>query len=419
MTDNVTADPGTGGATFASDEIGGIHYTINKLTFGPLDSQTLAIAGNGVTTAGTQRVTISSDSTGQLKLAAGVAEIGNVKNSGIFAVQSTLNAETTKVIGTVNIAAAQTIAVTNGGTFVVQSTLQAGTAEIGKLAAGVAEIGNVKNSGTFLVQAAQSGIWDLRNITGTVTLPTGAATSAGQLADGHNVTVDNAAGAAAVNIQDGGNSITVDNGGTFQVQATLDAETTKVIGTINMSAGQTIDVTNGGTFVTQATLQAGTAEIGKLAAGVAEIGNVKNSGTFVVQSTLQAGSNLIGDVGLSGARTSGGTTLYKNIDVDESEDAVKASAGQVYWIHAINLTATVVFLKLYNATVASVVVGTTVPDLTFPVPANSTTGAGFTLSIPNGIEFDTAITIAGTTGVADNDSGAPAANALVVNLGFA
>jgi hypothetical protein len=41
-------------------------------------------------------------------------------------------------------------------------------------------------------------------------LPTGAATSAGQLPDGHNVTVDNAAGGSAVNIQDGGNSITVD-----------------------------------------------------------------------------------------------------------------------------------------------------------------------------------------------------------------
>lgn len=41
-------------------------------------------------------------------------------------------------------------------------------------------------------------------------LPTGAATSAAQLPDGHNVTVDNAAGGSAVNIQDGGNAITVD-----------------------------------------------------------------------------------------------------------------------------------------------------------------------------------------------------------------
>jgi len=38
----------------------------------------------------------------------------------------------------------------------------------------------------------------------------GVATAANQLPDGHNVTVDNAAGAGAVNIQDGGNSITID-----------------------------------------------------------------------------------------------------------------------------------------------------------------------------------------------------------------
>lgn len=41
-------------------------------------------------------------------------------------------------------------------------------------------------------------------------LPSGAATAALQLPDSHNVTVDNAAGAAAVNVQDGGNSVTVD-----------------------------------------------------------------------------------------------------------------------------------------------------------------------------------------------------------------
>lgn len=39
---------------------------------------------------------------GTVGLVAGVAEIGNVKNSGTFAVQATLSAETTKVIGTVN-----------------------------------------------------------------------------------------------------------------------------------------------------------------------------------------------------------------------------------------------------------------------------------------------------------------------------
>ena len=52
-------------------------------------------------------------------------------------------------------------------------------------------------------------------------LPTGAATAALQTQPGvdiGDVTINNAAGASAVNVQDGGNSLTVDNGGTFSVQ---------------------------------------------------------------------------------------------------------------------------------------------------------------------------------------------------------
>lgn len=135
---------------------------------------------------------------------------------------------------------------------------------------------------------------------------------------------------------------------------------------------------------------------------------------------IAAGSSLIGDVGISGARTSGGTTPYKNIDVDQTEDEVKGTAGQVYWIHCMNLSGAVKFLKFYNDTAANVTVGTTTPDFTFPVPTQGdTNGAGFVLAIPNGIEFDTAITIAATTGIADADTGAPGLNEVVVNMGYA
>jgi hypothetical protein len=67
--------------------------------------------GNGTAGAGVQRVSIASDNTA-------------------FAVNATLSAETTKVIGTVNMAAAQTIAVTNSGTFAVQATLSAETTKV-------------------------------------------------------------------------------------------------------------------------------------------------------------------------------------------------------------------------------------------------------------------------------------------------
>ena len=51
----------------------------------------------------------------------------------------------------------------------------------------------------------------------------GLATSANQLADGHNVTIDNSSGGSAVNIQDGGNTITVDGTVTANLSATDNA----------------------------------------------------------------------------------------------------------------------------------------------------------------------------------------------------
>ena len=197
------------------------------------------------------------------------------------------------------------------------------------------------------------------------------------------------------------------------VTSTLAAETTKVIGTVNVAAGQTIAATNAGTFATQATLQAGSASIGTLGAnsGV-DIGDVD-------VTSISAGANLIGDVGISGARTSGGCTPIQLLDVDETEDAVKASAGQVYFIHAINMAATTNYLKFYNLTVANTTVGTSTPVLTFPVPPNSTTGGGFVLNVPNGIAFDTAITVAATTAAAVADTGAPGAGEVIVNIGYA
>jgi hypothetical protein len=68
---------------------------------------------------------------------------------------------------------------------------------------------------TALVTAAGALVIDGSGVTQPISaaalpLPAGAATSALQLPNSHDVTIDNGAGAAAVNIQDGGNSITID-----------------------------------------------------------------------------------------------------------------------------------------------------------------------------------------------------------------
>ena len=115
--------------------------------------------------------------------------------------------------------------------------------------------------------------------------------------------------------------------------------------------------------------------------------------------------------------TAGGLLIYKTLDLDESEEEVKATAGQVYSMWVTNLATSTRYIKFYNATAANVTVGTTTPVITIPIPGNATdditghfTAGGF------GIEFTTAICIAATTGFADNDTGAPGANEVIANI---
>lgn len=116
----------------------------------------------------------------------------------------------------------------------------------------------------------------------------------------------------------------------------------------------------------------------------------------------------------------GGQSPYKSLDLDETEEEIKASAGKIFWIHCVNMTATAKYLKFYNATAANVTVGTTTPVLTMVIPSNGgTTGAGFTIHFGDaGLGFSTAICAAVTTGAADNDTGAPGTGDVIFNCGY-
>jgi len=111
-----------------------------------------------------------------------------------------------------------------------------------------------------------------------------------------------------------------------------------------------------------------------------------------------------------------GCDIFRSLDLDESEEEVKASAGTVYGLWVSNTATATRFLKFYNATAANVTVGTTTPVLTIALPGNTSDDISGVFSIAQGIAFGTAITVAATTGVADNDTGAPAANDVVVNI---
>ncbi len=114
--------------------------------------------------------------------------------------------------------------------------------------------------------------------------------------------------------------------------------------------------------------------------------------------------------------TTGGLTIFRSIDLDETEEEVKATAGQVYGWFIANLATTTRFVKFYNATAANTTVGTTTPVMTLPIPGNSTDDVAANALGGMGLVFDTAITVAATSALADADTTAPGANDVVINL---
>lgn len=182
--------------------------------------------------------------------------------------------------------------------------------------------------------------------------------------------------------------------------------------------GLDVDVTRMAALVANSGVDIGDVTINNASGGSAvniqDGGNsitVDNGGTFATQATLQAGSNLVGDVSLQ-PRTANGCDIFRSLDLDETEEEVKASAGNVFGYYFHNKAATTMWLKFYNATTANVTVGTTTPVMTLGLPA----GASGNVGLPYPVSFDTAITVAVTTGIADNDTGAPAANDVSINI---
>ena len=113
--------------------------------------------------------------------------------------------------------------------------------------------------------------------------------------------------------------------------------------------------------------------------------------------------------------TAGGLSIFRSLDLDESEEDIKTSAGQVYSIWVSNMATSTRFVKFYNATAANVTVGTTTPVITIAIPGNASDDVTGLFGGQYGIAFDTAISAAATTGIADADTGAPGANEVILN----
>lgn len=115
--------------------------------------------------------------------------------------------------------------------------------------------------------------------------------------------------------------------------------------------------------------------------------------------------------------TSNGLTVYYLTSAASTNgNNIKASAAKVYSITATNTSASVRYLRLYNASGAPTV-GTTATFAGFAIPG-STTGGGLHLTFPAGLTLGTGLGLSLTTGAADTDTGGVAANEIKVVIGY-
>lgn len=142
---------------------------------------------------------------------------------------------------------------------------------------------------------------------------------------------------------------------------------------------------------------------GSSSVGTVQPGNTPNTTPWLVTDT-PATSGGLGFVHVTAAGSNNKTQ-------------VKGSAGQVYSIIAINLTATIRYLKIFNNTSAGVTMGTTPADWQIPIPAN-TSGAGVAINFDKGISHGTGITIAITGAVGLTDNTSISANDVCVTIGY-
>lgn len=422
MADNVTADPAAGGATFATDDIGGVHHPYAKMEWGADNTATKVTTGGGALPIqdGGNSITVdgSVTATGPLTDTELRATPVPVDASGA-AVPVTDNGGSLTVDGTV--------AVTDGGGSITVD----GTVAVTNGALGVTGGGVEATALRVTVATDSTGVLSVDDNGGSITVD-------GPLTDTElratAVPVD--ASGAAVPVTDNGGSLTVDGSVTANAGTNLNtsalaleaggnlaaaAASLSVVddwdesdrAKVNPIAGQAGVQGNTGTvtaltqrvvLATDVALPAGTNAIGKLSAnsGV-DIGDVD-------VTSIAAGTNLIGDVALA-PRTSGGCSIFKSLDLDETEEEVKGSAGQLYGFFFFNAHASANrYLKFYNNTAAGTTVGTTTPVMTVPIVA----GSSGHITFPTPIELGAGITVAATTGLADSDTGAPGANEVIV-----
>ncbi len=405
MADNITLNSGSGGATLSTDEVASAHIQRVKLTDGT-DGSAAAIPGdatNGLDVDVTRvqgTVTISGTVT---------ANAGTNLNTSTLALESGGNLAAIRgaVSGTemqVDVVAALPAGTNNIGDVDVLSVVP-GTAAT-NLGKAVGAAAGATDTGVSILGIRDDALSTLSDPEADyVPVRLNANGALWTVHDG-NITVTPNGGSMPVN--DNGAALSIDlNGVTPSVGS-------GVTGTGTLRVNLASDVA----------LPPGTNNIGDVdvltvngvapAFGSGVRGSTVQRVTVATDDVVPASQSGTWTVGMAPA-TSGGLLVSRAVSAASTNaTSAKGSAGQVFGWAVFNTNASARYLKIYNKATAPTV-GTDTPVLTITIPGN-TAGAGANVEFANGIAFGTGIGWALTTGVADSDTGAVAANEIVVNL---
>lgn len=109
----------------------------------------------------------------------------------------------------------------------------------------------------------------------------------------------------------------------------------------------------------------------------------------------------------------------RDIDLDETVFEVLDRFGYLHGWFIGNAATAIRYVKFYDAKAADVILGTTEPKLTLPIPGTSGgTGAAANFISKKGIVFRNGISVVAVTGVADSDTTGAGSNEVVANLFF-
>lgn len=407
MADNdIVLNEGTGGATVASDDIGGVHYPRSKISLGADGTAVDAIpVSNGLdtTATGVQAVGL-------------VAQFDDTSTGTVTENQfAPVRISSRRALLVEGVASGTAIPVSNAGLTELAAAIdtEVQVDVVGALPTGDNNIGNVD------IASIAAGDNNIGNVDVASIVPGTGATNLGKAEDAAHSSGD--VGVMALVVRQ-------------DTHSDLGADGDYVPMTVNANGGLRVAVID--STGAQATL----ANVSTLSnANVLHVALADGNGDDVVVARAEDAAHSSGDHGImalavrddapaavSGTdgdyeplhvsaegglwvtptpSTAGGLSTFMASGSDGSSilvataQAIKASAGAMYGYYAYNPEAAVTFVHFYNTAAASVTVGTTNPMMTFAIPA----GAAANLSFPHGVAFsNTGWSCAATTTAGGN-----------------